>query len=381
MAPRRLLPRLDSFPVMVLGLFVLATLKYSVRGTMTYSELDTLLYAKQFADPSFLPGEWYLNLPAGPRHPFHLLIYPLVRVFPLITVSIVGRLLGYLLVSCSLALIARRLGLGVLAACAALGAFLWFGQSIIPAHEWILKRIESKVVAYGLLFFALHALMRKRLVQAGALAGFATTFHVLVGGWGSLALMLTTWSRKLGAMRNRLVALAVWAAAASPGLAYAFSFFMEPEPASPHDYDEIYVHFRNSYNLLPTHWDLTPAAVFGALLLLGCLFLARRWFSREDDAYLAASFALWAMLPYLAGILLSPFPFASHYLVLFPFRVGSTLVMLFGLMLGARALLEAVPRPNLRFGLALAFASYYFWIGAAAFAKDLGLTVLQKGPH
>ncbi len=363
---------LTSPLAIALTLFALVGLERVADHNMSYSELDTLMYAKQFADPEFLPGEWYLNQPGGPRRPFQVLIYPLVKSLPLVWVSIVGRALGYLFVCIPLALIARRIGLDGLAAIAVVGVYMWQGQDLFPGSDWLFKRIESLVIGYGLLFFGVHALMDRKLRLAALYAGLATTMHVLVGGWGSLALGLTVLVQRLGSWRQRWAALGIWCLAGCAGIYYALSFLWKPGPEASFNVDEIFVYFRNPHSLDPSSWHVDTRLLGTAALLLAVLASAAWRFWGRYETAVVATVALCSLVPYAVGLLISPFPvIAAEFLQLFPFRVAGTLVFVFGLMLTARLLLCRVLQPQARPWILGVAAVWLFWVNAGHFLHDV----------
>ena len=366
---------LRSPSIIILSLFFLTTLNYGSKKIMTKRELDTLPYAKQFADPSYLPGEWYLNLPGTPRRPFQLLLYPLVQLLPLAKVAIVARVLGYLFVSISLGLIARRTGLNAVSACMAIGVYLWLGQSFLPGSNAILKRTEALVAGYGLLFLAVHALMDRKLFLAAVYAGLATTFHVLVGGWGSLAVGLTVVSQRIGTLRQRIAALGLWCIAGCAGLYYVLAFLWEPEVDLPFNAGHIIVYFRNPHHLDPSIWEWPWEVVVAALALMLVTIKVALLHARRPEAVLVSRFALWALLPALCGFMVTPFSFAPQFLSLYPFRVGSTVLLVFGLIIGIpiaiRYLLLWIPhrsiRRRVRRVLFLGAATWFFWCAGQRF--------------
>ena len=332
----------------ILSLFVLAFLDHAVSDPVSYSETQTLTYARQFADPDFLPGDWYLTRYQPVRIPFQVLIYPLIKLFPLPTVSLLARLLGYLCVAIALGLIARRLRVNAAYAWIALGAFLWFDQSLLPGEEWIFKRAESKVIAYGLVLFALYALLGKRVRMAGALAGLATSMHILVGGWSTVALASTILLQRLGSWRDRAVAAGLWCLTGSMAI-YSVIFKLR-EPPAPAGFDPaaMSTYFRNPHYLDVTQWDLADFKTIVFFGLLGVLWAARVIFPHQKDYVVTSRFALWTLLPYAAGLAVSPFSFGAELLQLYPFRVADTLIPLLGLLIAVPALLRYLLPPHVR---------------------------------
>lgn len=371
--------------IIIMSLFVLSTLNYGSRKIMTRGELDTLPYAKQFADPSYLPGEWYLNRSGSPRRPFQILLYPLVKLLPLTKAAVVARVLGYLFVSIGLGLIARRAGLNAVSACVAIGAYLWLGhQALLPGSNSILKRPEGLVAGYGLLFLSIHALMYERVRLAAAYAGLATTFHVLVGGWGSLALGLTVLSQRTGTLRQRITSLGVWCVTGCVGIYYALAFLWEPETGDlGFDVGRIIVYFRNPHHLDPLSWSWPWDVVVWAFVLLGVILTQSLPGVRRRAVTLVARVTLWSLLPALCGLLVVRFSFAHKFLSLYPFRVGSTWLTLFGLIIGMSIVVRCLRRrfitSAVRRVLLLGAACFFFWLAGQRFVT--GWESLRRYPE
>ncbi len=362
---------LHSPYVIVLSLFVLATINYAWRNPVSLGETQTLMYAKQFADPDFLPGDWYLTRYQPVRIPFQVLVYPLVMLFPLPVVSLLSRLFGYLCMSIALGLIARRLRLNAAYAWIVLGAFLWLGQSLLPGKEWILKRTESKVIAYALVLFALYALCGKRLRLAGALAGLATSMHILVGGWSTVALGLTVLSRRIGGWRQRAAAAGMWCLSASVAI-YCLLVKLK-EPPAPAGFDPAYMwaFFRNPHYLDVSEWDFADWESIVFVGLLGVLLAARGLFpDRKEEVGVTAHFALWTLVPYAAGVAAAPFSFAPELLQYYPFRVADTLVPLLGLLIAVPAFFRYFLPPHSRPWLAALLVGFFAWEGWDDFMND-----------
>jgi len=349
-------------PVIIFGgMFLLIVLHRAITGLLTLGEIETILYAKQFASAEFIPGDWYLNLDQGVRRAYHILLYPFVTLLPLPVAAVAGRLLGFALVVWALTRIARRLGMDAAAAVAVLGTYLWLNQATLPpAGEWILKRTESKVIAYGLLLLALEALMSKRSRWVGVLAGAATTFHVLVGGWGTCALGLVILSSRTASWRERLEALAAWFLFAAPAVVItAARFFSSGNPAAR----DLYVAFRNPHHLVPSEWLFSTEEIVYSAILICALVWTCLAEERSSKKSIVAQFGLWTLLPYVIGLAVSPFGFANSFFQLDPFRVASTLVPLTGLIVGLPLVLHLVFGQRAKRWAAVLLSAYFIFLG------------------
>ena len=349
MNKRRLKLWARSPTIIILGLFLLAALHYSLKYPMAYSESQTLVYAKQYADPGFLPGDWYLSQYQPTRIPYQVFVYPLVQTMPLQDVSLWARLLGYLVAAAGLGLIGHRLRLPAPYIWIALGLFIFLDQAAIPGREWIFRRAESKVIAYGLVLFAVRALMDRRIATAGMLGGLATTMHILVGFWASVALGLTILAERLGSWRARVVAGLSWCM----GTAYAFyAVFVrlgEPSASAGFDVSVIWNDFRNPHYTDISRWPWDePRALLLWFLCVAALVGVPKLYPARQQLRVVSRFALFTLVPFEATLLLAPTPFGAtltHYL---PFRVADTLIPLFGLLVVVPAAFRHVVQPRAR---------------------------------
>jgi dTDP-glucose pyrophosphorylase len=355
---------LRSLPVIILALFALAVLDHALSRPVSYGETQTLMYAKQFAEPDFLPGDWYLNRVQPVRIPFQILIYPLIKLLPLPVVSLVGRMLAFLAVTAALGWLAFRLRINAAYAAIALGAFLWLDQALIPGEEWIFKRLESKIIAYALVLLALNFLAGKRWRWAGACAGLATTMHILVGGWCTVALALTVLSQRLGTWKERAEALGMWCVTGSAALYFVVRKLGEAPGPAGFDAASLWVNFRNPHYLLVSWWNLEPVPLLTALVFLVLLLAAGRMFPERKTEYgVTAHFALWTLAPFALGLAVSPFSFAPRILEYYPFRVADTLFPLLGLLIAVPVVFRYILPRQARPLVALVLVALFVWRG------------------
>ncbi len=140
--------------------------------------------------------------------------------------------------------------------------------------EWLIGGIESKVPAYGLLFFGLGSLLLGQWCRAGLACGLAVSFHPLVGGWGVIAMtamLLWEWCRKRAACPNwkTLVCSSVlFIGAVSLGTIPAIQMIVDTDPAQAAAADYLMVAHRLSHHLDPVTFPTTNWRYFGFLLAL-----------------------------------------------------------------------------------------------------------------
>ena len=94
---------------------------------------------------------------------------------------------------------------------------------------------------------------------------------------------------------------------------------------------------------------------------------------------MVSRFALWTLPPYILGLLVSPFSWASGVLYWHPFPVATTLVPLLGLMIAVPLLVRLIFRQEVRRWLLIGAALYFFWTGWGGFQQ--GFERVQSYPE
>ncbi|MGH2412869.1 MAG: DUF6798 domain-containing protein [Microcystaceae cyanobacterium] len=127
----------------VLVVMAFLSLKFLLHDNMGGNEVDVLPLAKQYADPSWIPEDWYLNQPPGYRLLFETLFGGLIIDWGFLTISVVGRLLCNGLVALGLVLIGQKLGLKLPLLLLALSvSLLWRRQASDPLYWQHTARLE-----------------------------------------------------------------------------------------------------------------------------------------------------------------------------------------------------------------------------------------------
>ena len=193
--PSRRAVRSNAVLPMILGavgvwLFLaLRLLPVDVMGERMWNEADVLPLARQSAEPTWIPNDWYLTQNAGYRFAFQRIAGPLVRDLGFIPAALVGRAACYALVAAGLAVIGGAIGLRPWMLVLAVVALISFhGKQSTTGGEWFVGGFEAKAIAWGLALLAIGLALYGRPATATLLAGLAATFHVLVGGWVSVVL-------------------------------------------------------------------------------------------------------------------------------------------------------------------------------------------------
>ena len=294
------------------------------------NEAGKLIEARRILQPAFLGHDW---LQAGSSEDvlyraFSSLIAPLWWVFKdAILVALAGRLLIWALLLYALLRLARALEIQGYALAIGLAIWLLRAQSQ-GAGEWIFGGIEGKGVAYALLFLAMEAALRKRVLASALYCGLAIWFHVLVGGWGAMALggALLLCHRDYG-WRCPLQFGAITGAFLLPLVVeYVRNTGMGESGGSSAEANRLIVLFRNPHHLDP--WFFHGKYEFALLCFLAAVtsYALFRLVSRSKAALISCFLGL-LLLQFGAGLAarrMEAFWFLKNY----PFRVADVLVAL-----------------------------------------------------
>ncbi|MEE4218808.1 MAG: DUF6798 domain-containing protein [Xanthomonadales bacterium] len=366
--------RTGLYPVLlaIACVFLLTALNYSLKNTLSMGEAQTFTYAKSFADPDYVPDDWFLSREAPLRLPYQVLVYPLVKVLPLSTAALTARLLGYLFVSIAIGLLASRLRIHPFYTSIAVATYLLFDQSLLPGQEWIFKLAESKTIAYGLVLMALYCVTGKRYQVAGALLGLATTMHILVGGWSTLAMILVVLVYCKPPWKEFFLTGAWWIVTGSFAVYSMLDRLLETPAEVDEQFQHIWTYFRNVHYVDITRWNWLAFPTIVFVFLLIALWKTPRMHPGRPEFVVVSRFALFTLAPFAAGLMVFPFSFGPKLLQLLPFRVADTLIPLLGLLITIPLLF----RPDVFHRLRLPLASLLLLVGLISAYNGL-----QRGIH
>lgn len=274
-------------------------------------ELEVLTIARQIADPSWLPQDWFLR--QATRYPgvFEWLTSGFVGGIGAIATVILGRLFCYGLLAVGLALITRQLDLALGSSLLAVSLWLGFSQLIpfdsaaqvyfgfagvtiaslllvctgrfpnlkrhylklflllyglllaandpqsVISDELLLPSLDAQAIADGCMVVAIGLFLRDRRYLAALFTGISASFDLLTGSY-SFVLLLLCWLLEdvfLGTLRTQatwkvIFPFAIGAIGAIPKLGQAFS----APPISDVLASQIAVFFRFSDHLNPNTW-------------------------------------------------------------------------------------------------------------------------------
>lgn len=216
------------------------------------NEAHYLCKAKHFWNPSWIPHDFFLD-----SHDTHLVFYVacgwLTRLLSLPATAWVGRVLSWTLVAIGLrrfswALVPRA-GWAVLFA----SLYALLAEHGQMAGEWVIGGFEAKSISYGLVFIGWAQWVRGDWKYAWLWLGGASSFHVVVGGWSVIAVLIGWWCS--GGERPRLLRMFPWMLAggvvALPGLLPALEVTRGAGPEIVRAADDIYVFRRLYHHLWP----------------------------------------------------------------------------------------------------------------------------------
>lgn len=333
--------RLRQYIVPVLLLTAFFCFRGLFQGNMgNVNEVHFLPLARQFADPDWVPKDWYYTEPAGYRLLFMAVFGYMAKTLGFLAASILGRLIGYTLIAAGLVFLSRRLNLSLVFLLLAAYFFLYLNiyQGVV-AQEWIINGIESKVLAYGFLLFGLGFMFDRRYGWMALMMGLSASFHVLVGGWAGLATLgwLLLRRRQDLADVGRLGRLAlIYLVSGAFAIWPVLQQFTTPEVEGPISPSYLYVFIRTPHHLNPLAWDsnwwIRPL-IYLAVMLLSAAWLWRQRTTDEQPIHTVtrrglAEWTLLGLVPFAVGVAIAPLDRDGNFLQYYPFRVGDVMLPL-----------------------------------------------------
>ncbi len=185
--PRRNLQRIRA--IVEVLLVVLFFGLFSGQLPPDVNESHYLAKAKHFWNPDWCPGDLFLGS-AFSHWFFYLTTGWLTKWMSLSAFAWTGRILTWTLLAIAWNRLSRALvpkfGFSFLSAT----LFVLLNDRFHLAGEWVVGGFESKGIAYALVLLAIEQMIRGNWWRVWPLAGAASAFHILVGGWAVLVLVL-----------------------------------------------------------------------------------------------------------------------------------------------------------------------------------------------
>jgi hypothetical protein len=153
------------------------------------NEAHYLTKAKHYWDSGFAPLDFFLNS-ADAHLAFYWSIGWLTKFCSLTVTAWIARWIVWLLVAGGLTSLSRSLGhrrgLGIIC-----GVLFYVLQSNFHlAGEWVVGGVEGKGFAYGFCLLAMAHVIRNKWNVVWVLLGVSVAFHVLVGGWLTVLIVI-----------------------------------------------------------------------------------------------------------------------------------------------------------------------------------------------
>lgn len=322
--------------------------------------------AKSYWDPDWIRNDFFLDSTDS-----HLVFYIVVggiSWLPADLLAWTGRWITWALLAIAWYRLHRAVGGSRWWSPVSAAWFVLLNQYGEMAGEWAVGGFEAKGLAYALVLIALERMMRGHWNAAWCWLGGATSLHVLVGGWATVAAGIA-WIG-LGparpAWRTMVPGLMGAMLLAAPGVWVALRLTWGIDPGIVREANDIYVLGRLRHHLDPLHFEPVAIARF---VLLCVVWLALAWAMRRDTAGRAwRGFVHGSLLIALGGVAIAwtllPWSYIRVDLLRFYwFRLSDVMIPLgvsLGLVIACSRLLTIQRRAGLIFaGLLIGVAGWY----------------------
>jgi hypothetical protein len=311
------------------------------------NEMAYSLGAIMVGRPGLLEAQAYLVEMSRISIVYNYLTAPIFLAFGAFWGTVILRVLLAAFQLWALSRMTRALGLAPWALVVLL--LVWLNaEQTLAAGENIVGGASTKQIAYGFVFLAIESLVRQDWRRLPIWCGLATAFHVLVGGWTTLAIGLTIlvaerdslgWK---GMVRFGFVAGVLALPSVLPAL-----LSLRPEgTALAGDVNRTYVAFANPFHQDPGYF-LSPGEAIKVLIvsLLGILLIRR--LAPAPGSRLVPLFLAALGLFFFLGVAAGPLEMYG-FLKYYPFRVGDAVLPLacwIGLVLVFQRWYSARPHP------------------------------------
>ena len=253
------------------------------------NEAHYLTKAKHYWNPDWISGDLFLDS-ADAHQTVYWTLGWLTQWFSLATVAWIGRIAVWLLLAISWQRLCSRVVVAPFASVLAAALFVTMLANNNFAGEWVVGGVEGKCFAYAFVFWGLAAICADRWRLAWPLLGLASAFHVLVGGWSTIAAFYI-WLCESRANRPPLLtmlpSLILGGLLALPGVVPALQLTADVSAEVCADANQVYVFDRLPHHLAPLTMstdELTMKAIrFGKLILCFVVFGAALKFTRRTQ--------------------------------------------------------------------------------------------------
>ena len=238
------------------------------------NETYYLTKAKHYWEPQWCAGDPFLES-ADAHLTFYWTIGWLAKWFSLPVVAWIGRIAAWMLLAVSWQRLSSRVLhrplFGVLS-CMLMATLI---EKTYLSGEWVFGGVEGKCFAYAFVFWGLAELAEGRWRRMWLWLGLAGAFHVLVGGWATIAAGFV-WMTERRVQRASLVSLLptlfLGGVLALPGVIPALQLTRGVSAETAAEANQIYVFERLAHHLAPLALpaqELTKKGLRFSLVVVG----------------------------------------------------------------------------------------------------------------
>lgn len=303
-----------------------------------FAENETVYFIspRKLLNPDYLSKDWTWNRGLYTHLFFDLLLSPFTLVLNDYSIALIGRLAAWGLLIQAFVRLAQTLRLKWWQM--VLGFIFWLSTAqSLAAGEWIFHSFEAKPVAYYFLLLGLDHMLNERWIKTALSCGLAFSFHILVGAWGGLAILIAALTAcPFNRILERLGKPAfVFFLAAGPGILTAVLYRLKGGPVSFQDYAvEIFV--RAPHHFDPSYF-MSRATALTLLFYLPATFWLIHKTQTPRQAKKLSAFLGTLTAVFLLGLAAYKLSWFS-FLYFYPFRLGPVFLSLFFSFLAFNAL-------------------------------------------
>ncbi len=313
------------------------------------NEISKFIDTMSVLDPDWVSGLGDgNNIFLSRQQLFHYVIAPFLKSGGFFWATFAGRLICFGLLSVAFSELGKKLSLRPVVLLLALALFV--DNQSLAAGEWMVLGVEPKVFSYALSLLALALFLSKpRLIYTIAfLSGLSLSFHPLVGGYMTLALITTSLcTSSFSSMKKGVGAsiafLVGGAFALMPILKFLLRVFDSNQKTEQLPASAIYVFLRTPHHLDPYSWRGSWWYYgAGCLVIIGITgYLLLSTYKRDvspqirNRVFTLILFALVTLVPFVLGLLIRNLDSQGTFLQLYLFRTADVIVPLITYLLCA----------------------------------------------
>ncbi|HET6423915.1 MAG TPA: hypothetical protein VFG20_09545 [Planctomycetaceae bacterium] len=267
------------------------------------NEPHYLAKAKHYWQPAWCAGDAFLESADA-----HVVFFATLGWFTtwcaLPVAAWIGRGIGLAVLAYGWTTLAQRLTETAWAGVTSVWLFLTLAACGNWSGEWLVGGVESKVITYGLLFYAWAKLADGQWTTCAAACGIGTAFHPVVGIWGVLATgmaaVVLRWRKviTLPSWMTLFSAGAVFVVLSLPGMIPVLRIVLAPvDESTRYAATYLQVFYRLGHHLDPMIFPVRAYAGYAVLTLVWIVAAVRgprspRWFWLHGITAASLLFAL-----------------------------------------------------------------------------------------